>query len=455
MKKTFLFAALMAVATLVGCNDSEESTEKTGNISVTPNSISLSGYSSSEDVAVMADGSWTATSNASWITFSMNSGYGDAIVTIMADANSDNSSRSAEVLFTSGSQSATVAVSQGASGSLGGSFSIDIEFTSIDAISANVYYTTTDDSQEYIYATFKTGLLEGSYSKDADKMAAIIEIYNYYGTMDSFLLSGSSAATLSGLYTSTDYTVYAFAINAFHDAAASDLYTADFTTITPEVSSEYNEWLGTWTLTSTTSELSGRPLSLDIVFTDDDGIAYPGKTYSIYGWDISKLRHILPLPATFSSSTKGLSINSINEMYYEDGYTYAYYPICYISGGYYLLDADFTAMTGAFGSSNQSATISCSSGTYDDTAFTTANVVLLATDGTNYYSFYNDDTLGFQDYEMLVGPFTLTKISDDETVPDYVSAQRVPGFDNVVLPVVKAFNSEAASIRSAITNTLR
>lgn len=454
MKKTFLFAALMAVATLVGCSSDDDNGTESGSsaISVTPTTLSVSGSGGNNEVTVIADGAWTAASDASWISLTTTSGSGNASVTLMVDANSDSSSRSGEVVFTSGSESAAVVVTQAAAGSSGSSFTVDITVENIEYTTMDIYFVPSDDTQEYVYGLFEKGLLESYYSSDDDIMAAIIDNYLAYDALDYYVLTGSVGGTLSGFTPSTSYTAYAFAINAAHTASASDLFSTDFTMVEAVVADEYNAWLGTWTMTSTSSELAGKSLSLEVIFTDDDGIAVPGLTYSVYGWDISGVRYILPLPADFEFDYGGFTVAGETEMYTdEDGYIYEYVGYAEVPNyaANYIITGSYDALIANINSDNQSATVYGGTGTLGDgydSQFNVWNVIMLSTDGYNYYSFYNDESLGFEDYEVLFGPFTLTKISNDETVPATYAPQRVPGFDNIEgqAPVLKNVKASAA-----------
>ncbi len=437
MKKTFLFAALMAVATLVGCSsDDDNGTESGSTISVTPTTLSVGGSSSNNDVTVTASGAWTAASDASWISLTTTSGSGNASVTLMVDANSDSASRSGEVVFTSGSETAAVVVTQAAAGSSGSSFTIDIAVENIQYTTADISFTPSDQSQEYVYALFEAGELEYYFGdSQTDQMAGIIEYYVYYDAIEYFVLTGTQGGTFEGFTPSTSYSLYAFAINSSYTASSSDLFKADFTMAEAVATDEYNAWLGTWTMTSTSAEVAGKSLSLEVIFTDDDGLAVPGLTYSIYGWDVSNVRYILPLPATFDYDTYGFDVSGVNEMYTdEDGYLYEYVGYAEVPdyGANYIITGSYDALTATMDSGNQGGYVYGNSGTLSGgSIFNVWNVIMLAYDGYNYYSFYNDESLGFEDMEVLFGPFTLTKISDDETVPASYAPQRVPGFDNI------------------------
>ncbi|MFI3299693.1 MAG: BACON domain-containing protein [Rikenellaceae bacterium] len=142
MKKTFLLSALAAVLTLVGCKD-EPSNVETGSLSVDPTSLSVASSASSNNVTVKADGAWTATTAADWVTLSVNSGTGNASLIIMVAENEATEERLAEVVFTSGDSQATVSIEQAAYGStVAASFNVE----GITCTSSSIYANVTPEN---------------------------------------------------------------------------------------------------------------------------------------------------------------------------------------------------------------------------------------------------------------------------------------------------------------------
>ena len=69
-------------------------------LSVSPTSLSFQQSGGSEPVEVTSNVNWSATSSASWLTISPNSGTESDIVIVTASANNTNSSRTATITFT-------------------------------------------------------------------------------------------------------------------------------------------------------------------------------------------------------------------------------------------------------------------------------------------------------------------------------------------------------------------
>ncbi len=185
MKKTFLLSALAAVLTLVGCKD-EPSNPETVSISVDPTSLTVASTASSNNVAVKADGAWTATTAADWVTLSVNSGTGNASLTIMVAKNEANEERLAEVVFTAGDSQATVSIEQAAAGSnLPASFNVELLGSTSTSIYANV--TPENYTGTWYVGCAPTSIFEDTseegFSSDEQELAEFfmyLETTQYY-----------------------------------------------------------------------------------------------------------------------------------------------------------------------------------------------------------------------------------------------------------------------------------
>lgn len=91
-----------------------QSAAATTTLSISPTSLTLSalGVVAINNVTVTCSGSWTASTNNSWINLSKTSGTGNGTLTVSADRNTGSSSRSGTVTFKSGSQTRTLNVTQ-------------------------------------------------------------------------------------------------------------------------------------------------------------------------------------------------------------------------------------------------------------------------------------------------------------------------------------------------------
>ena len=80
--------------------------------SVTPTSASFTSSGGSVTLTITSNQSWTASTSATWLTLSNNSGMGDATLTITAEVNPSISSRTEAIAFTAGGTSYRVSVTQ-------------------------------------------------------------------------------------------------------------------------------------------------------------------------------------------------------------------------------------------------------------------------------------------------------------------------------------------------------
>ena len=86
---------------------------KADSVSATPTSKSVTAEKQTVSVSVKANGGWSATSDASWITLDKTSGTGNATVKVTISENSSmTSSRTGYVTFTCGAQTQTVTITQ-------------------------------------------------------------------------------------------------------------------------------------------------------------------------------------------------------------------------------------------------------------------------------------------------------------------------------------------------------
>ena len=112
MKKSFrsVLAVAAAVLALVACQKEEAKSDPS--ISVNPTSASIEQAGGSVTISVTSNTSWTAASDATWLTVSPASGNGNGSVTLSADENESGASRTAKVTFTAGTAKAVVNVGQ-------------------------------------------------------------------------------------------------------------------------------------------------------------------------------------------------------------------------------------------------------------------------------------------------------------------------------------------------------
>lgn len=151
------------------------------------------------------------------------------------------------------------------------------------------------DTKGYIVATSPTAVAAkyGRWSKNVVDEAgmsidAIVTQYGVDGDAQFIeYLNEGLGLTFNELDPATTYTVIFKVTDA---AGKSTVKSVDFTTTGAggggEATEAYNAWLGTWTVTSSSSAASAKPMSLDITIAQD----VANSSYKITGWGISKLR---------------------------------------------------------------------------------------------------------------------------------------------------------------------
>lgn len=149
--------------------------------------------------------------------------------------------------------------------------------------------------------------------------AQVVESLNSEGTLVDHCLYGEDTYTFTGLKHLTKYCVFAFVFD--EDSGAGKFAYKEFTTEAPsaEVQDNYKKWIGMWTVTSTSSEVSGKPLSFDIVVSEKKFC----ESYNVQGWGISIAR-MLATEAKYDMET--------GYMYFENAYQVSKYADSEISG---------------------------------------------------------------------------------------------------------------------------
>ena len=149
--------------------------------------------------------------------------------------------------------------------------------------------------------------------------AQIVDALNSEGTLADHCLYGEDTYTFTGLKTLTKYCVFAFVYD--EDSGAGKFAYKEFTTEAPsaEVQENYRKWIGMWTVTSTSSELTGKPESFDIIISEKTFC----ESYEVQGWGISIARS-LPVEAMFDQET--------GYLYFENAYKVSKYADSDISG---------------------------------------------------------------------------------------------------------------------------
>ncbi len=298
------------------------------------------------------------------------------------------------------------------------SFVADITVSNITSFSADLSIEVNDQSQDYLYGLFYTENVI-FFPNDNDLCDNIILSFLMDGSIDDHIMNGNASGTLN-LTAGTDISVIVFAIDTDGYTAISSVYREDFTT-TPG-GSEPSDWYGTWKLTSTTSEISGKPLSVDVVIQQ----GATASDINIYGWDLSPYRWSYSVPATVNEANiwsiigtdHYLETTEEGDLYYNArGYVNPPYD------EYSFFGADgIDAFTASLGADDIAKVTGYSAYVFDGTPFTLSTMVIAVQTEVKINMIATDPSLGFDANEALVGPFTLEKVSSDVTLPSSAPA---------------------------------
>ncbi len=326
-----------------------------------------------------------------------------------------------------------------------------------EAVDATIYSEELRDITVSIDPFFiepVSATIKVNYSKDYYATMISLEEYNSYSSdvqlMKSICSNATSYEVGSGVYLATNrgltpdapYKLIAFSVE-INDLGSiqpiSNLESYDFNTepvdLTPNA--EYDKWIGTWRLTSTTSLYAGVPISLDVVIAKQ----YNAISYEVYGWDISAIRWENPMIAQFDSSDNSLNFHNNTPVDTKgnselDGYTVSSLASCKIPGmsDSTFVGGDYPAVSGTITSDadgNLSAIMECYEGTLDSgNTFTVNNIMMLSQKDGYLYTFAYDSSLNLESDEVLIGPYTLEKVSDSTSDYSSVISAASP-FDSV------------------------
>lgn len=194
----------------------------------------------------------------------------------------------------------------GGGGDEPGNLEFDISVTNITHNAADILITPRNGNKDTYYFDFlKTSLLSGM--SDAEIFSAL---KGNDGFPENYLSSGPDGysadliASVVPLDPQTEYTVLAFGVDfATQTMTTPTITKKNFTTQAVggggEASDAYKAWLGTWTVTSSSSAVSAKPMSLDITIAQD----VANTSYKITGWGISKLRTSYPIVGKFHAES--------------------------------------------------------------------------------------------------------------------------------------------------------
>lgn len=217
----------------------------------------------------------------------------------------------------------------------------------------------------------------------------------------------------------TEYVACAFGatVSSAGTAATTKLFkSTPFTTPADIVATDaYKAWLGTWTVTSSSSEVSGSRIELHVTIAEN----VRNSSYLIYGWDISTLAQVR-YPGIGKLSGAKIEISSNQTLgKYEDG-TATWWTLCLFDGKMptQMINGTFPAFTCTLGADKRSAAVANyeggysgggSEGTFEAMSMTIFNE---KSDGT----YYVPSAPGYTARDFPMGSYTMIKAGDATTV---------------------------------------
>lgn len=170
------------------------------------------------------------------------------------------------------------------------------------------------------------------------------------------------------------------------------------------MSPEYQAWLGTWTVTSTSAEVTNAPVTFDVTFSKK----VANSTYSVAGWGSSVYRLQYPVTADFNAADGSFTMKNNQKLVADALYFVAE---CIVEDGTtsLLTSETFVPLQGVMGADKSSASVLCNSGTFTNgKKFAVGTMDLFIYDG-GWYGIKPAE--GFTSGDYVIGPFKLVKKS--------------------------------------------
>lgn len=224
------------------------------------------------------------------------------------------------------------------------------------------------------------------------------------------LYSGDKTLTFNYLYDNAEYVLIGFGVDEVSMSSSTQIFRATVKTGTlPDTASDgYKAWLGTWTVTSASSEKSKTSYSFDIEIRPRT----INGTYLVRGWGYTIIKDDYEVDANYISSTKGFQLFKREVGTLGDG------------GKLTLLPRYINPATGAYGIINTSAyllyaqpdgegkgTVTGRTGSLSGGgSFTITSADLWNVKGGSNYYLNVMDPYTYQDF--FVGPYTMVKKSN-------------------------------------------
>lgn len=294
-------------------------------------------------------------------------------------------------------------------------FTIDVTDITYSSVTVNV--TPTTDDEYYYWAVFpKSSIATMSDKAIMRTLVDELNMYLDYGLSPDVVLSLQAYMGPTGgkfenqLSPETEYVVGAFGLAILEDGSAitstTDLFKKEFTSAEmPPLEEDYEAWLGTWEVTSTSSEVTKTPQTMNITID----VKIPNQSFNITGLGITTLRNVYPIVANYDSETGMFSIKNGQKVGVTDGYDITYICLARNNGSYTIVTGGYIGMDAKLGTDKTTAVMAGRSVTI--TGGKTLPIIgmdFFALKGSSFARFYADD--GYTDFDYASGPFTMRKV---------------------------------------------
>lgn len=302
-------------------------------------------------------------------------------------------------------------------------FTIDISDLTYSSVTVNV--TPTIDDEYYYWAVFPKSSIAAMSDKAIMRMLVDeLNMYLDYGFSPDVVLSslaymGPTGGTFENqLSPETEYVVGAFGLAVLEDGSAftstTDLFKKEFTSAEmPPLEESYAAWVGTWEVTSATSEKTLSPLSFTVTFS----VKVPNSTLDMTGLSITTLRSSYSVVADYDSETGMITIDNQQKVGVTGNYDIKYVSRVPYNGSYTILTGEYIGMGGILNPGNTTATMV---GNKLSSGWEIYGMDFFALSGTSYAQFYADS--GYTDFDYAFGPFSMRKIETRAAVEQPASA---------------------------------
>lgn len=234
-------------------------------------------------------------------------------------------------------------------------------------------------------------------------VAAVMDAYASQGTIEPM--------TIEGLEAGTEYIAYAFCVNMETGEARSEVTIYEFSTLEPaELNPDYAALLGTWTVTSTSSEVAGTPMSFDVTIDMKKSNTF----FDVTGWGGTESAvSSYPVLAVFQAADgEEPALFYIPEQFTNTKLSVQYGngQLAFFARFYYEAQASY-ALYGGEGPALVGNLTSSGAGEIHPWYVTTEDGQTFEFTGANYYLYlldgdYAGQLLGFTS-DCAVGPFTM------------------------------------------------